>query len=1063
MKRLLLLLTVCMITAVSAFAQRTVSGVIADPSGEPLFGANVVVKGTTVGAVTDFDGAYELVVPEGNNELVVSFTGYETQEITLGESNVIDFTMTKGIVLQEAVITALGISREKKQLGYAVTEVGNESITRTSEVSPLDGLKGKVAGLEISQASGQPGASRKVRLRGVGSISGNVSPLIVIDGVPQADNFTGTNPAASGALDRQEDFGNALSDLNPNDIKSMTVLKGAAASALYGNRAASGVILVTTKSGAYNSPKLKVEYTGSYTASEILRVPQTQDEFGNGWSGVRDLNENGSWGPRLDGINRVFGRVVNDQQRVKAYSAQHEDSYRAAFDIGKEFQNSVAFSAGNKTGRFRASFTNVNADGIIPTDNDRLSRNSVSLNGGLNINKWDISSSINFINKDQNIVPGGQGDNAGFGRSYINSLQQIPVDYWIPDIEDISNPFNNADNYYTSFAGNPYQVLNQNSTNAKQNRTYGNISLKYQLRENLAITSRLGGDVSTTNIKAEGAIVGFTPGSPNDVLGATGNPGAVRVQSISRRQWNYDLFANYNTALSDKLDLNVIAGWNAWESQVKSQAITARTLILPNYYNVNNTASPQTVATDFAKRRSHGVYGQFEFGFDRWIYLTLSGRNDYFSTLNLDNNSGFYPAASVSFDLTDKVFGNSSIVDFFKVRAGFAQVANDAPVYAASEPGFSSAIIRSGGFGNLNLPIGGITGFEVGDAQADPDLVLEVTDELEFGVEANFFQNRLRLDATYYDRLTNDQIVTLVIPASTGYTSLTTNIGSISNKGVELGVGITPIRSNDFEWTVDVNFTKNENLVEDLGDLDEVTIFGLGGSIGIRAVEGQTAAEFYGPDVLRNSEGQVVVDPGTGFARQADDFVSYGSAFADWIMGVSTGVSYKNLTLNATMDYRKGGLLYSSMADINYFVGNAAETAYNGRNTWIVPNSVVENADGTYSPNTTPVTYDNVWSYWNDFSGNDAEISRKNVIDKTYFKLRQVTLSYKLPKSIFNGVFDQSTISVYGRNLLLWTPTEQYFIDPETTSFGTGQAGEFGEFYNTPSTRDFGLRLNLVF
>ncbi|GAA5225210.1 SusC/RagA family TonB-linked outer membrane protein [Membranihabitans marinus] len=1058
MKRFIFFIVLMLCWSIISFAQNSVSGTVVDEEGDPLIGANVLVKGGSTGSITDFDGKYVVEIPEGTEALIFSYTGYETQEISIGGRTVIDVILVSGQLLQEIVVTSLGVSKEKKQLGYAVSSVDNESLNRTSDVSPLDGLKGKVAGLEISQSSGQPGASRKVRLRGVGSINGSASPLVVIDGVPQFDSFTG----ATSSLDRQTDFGNALSDLNANDIANVTVLKGAAASALYGNRAASGVIMITTKSGEYGPQGLNVEFSTGFTTSEIARVPFTQSEFGNGWSGVRDLNENGSWGPRLDGVERVWGRVVNDQQRVKTYVARHEDSYRAAFDFGQEYQNSLAFSGGNDVSRFRVSFANVNSDGIIPTSSDYLNRNTLAFNGGLKLDNWEISSSFNYINKNQRLVPGGQGDNGGFGYGYINELQQIPVDFWINDLEDIDNPFNNADNYYTSFASNPYQVLKQNRTASLQNRLYGNVSLKYNIMDNLSLTSRIGGDYSNNAISAYGAVVTYTPGSPNYILGSATNPGAVNEQSLNRRQWNIDIFASYNEDLHEKLNMNLTAGWNAWEYFAKSESITSRNLTLPGFYNVNNTPDPPSVATATSMQRSHGLYGQLEFAWDYWVYLTLSGRNDFFSTIPLENNSGFYPSASLSLDLTDKVFSNVGFVDFLKLRAGFAQVASDAAPYLTSV-GYAPAIIRSGGFGSLELPIGGITGYEVDDALADNNLILEVTDEIEFGIESTLFGNRLRLDLTYYDRTTNDQIVTAEIPPSTGYTALTTNIGSISNKGYELNVGITPIRNDNFEWNINWNFTQNKNKVIDLGDVNEVTIFGFAGGIDIRAVEGLTASEFYGPSVKTNAAGQLIVNANTGFAVEGEDFVSYGSAYPDFIMGLTTGLRFKNFNLDATLDYRKGGLIFSGMADINYFVGNALETAYNDRNPFIVPNSVIDNGDGTYTPNTTPIAYNDIWSYWNDFSGNDAFITRKTVVDRTYFKLRQVTLSYTLPPTLFNGLIESAKLAIYGRNLLLWTPKEQYFIDPEISSFGTGQAGEFGELYGTPSTRDYGVKLSLTF
>ena len=403
MKQILLPLLFFLGFAGTAIAQRTVSGTILDESNEGLIGASVIIKGTSTGTVTDFDGRFTLEVPEGKNLLEISYIGYVTQTIELGTSNVVNVTLAQGIELTEVIVTALGISKAEKSLGYAVSSVATEEINRTGDINPLAGLKGKVPGIDISSANGQPGSSSKVRIRGVGSITGSASPLIVIDGVPQFDNFTGIDPDRTGSLDRQVDFGNSLGDLNPTDIENISVLKGAAAAALYGSRAGSGVIIVTTKNSSYNQA-LKVDYSGSYTRSAIGRLQHKQDIFGQGWSGVHDLNENGSWGPKYDGQDRLWGKIVDNQQQVRSYKYRGDDALREAFDIGTEWQHSIGFSAGTETAKYRVSFTNTEADGVIPTDQDSYSRQALALTGGLKVGKLEITSSINFQRKSQKVV-----------------------------------------------------------------------------------------------------------------------------------------------------------------------------------------------------------------------------------------------------------------------------------------------------------------------------------------------------------------------------------------------------------------------------------------------------------------------------------------------------------------------------------------------------------------------------------------------------------------------------------------------------------------------------------
>lgn len=1047
----------------SSFAQRTITGLIVDAESEPLVGVNVIVKGTTIGTVSDVDGTYALDVDDNAVYLVYSYTGYETQEISLGLSNIIDLTMAEGVELDEVLVTALGISKDEKAIGYAVSQVNSSEINRAADINPLSSIKGKVAGIDISSANGQPGASSKVRIRGVGSITGSASPLLVIDGVPQFDNFTGVDPDRTGSLDRQVDYGNSLGDLNPNDVESVTVLKGAAASALYGSRAGSGVIIVTTKRANLDQP-LRIEYNGSYTRSEVGRLQHTQSIFGQGWSGVHDLNENGSWGPKYDGKNRLWGKVVDNQQQVRSFEYRGDKALRDAFGIGAEFQNSIAFSAGTKSARYRLGFTNTSSDGIIPTDQDSYGRQAISLSGGVKIGKLDINTSINYQRKSQKVVPGGQGDTGGLGSAYVNEIYQIPGDFSILDFQDIDNKFNNLDNYYTSFAQNPFFGLIQNGNQFKSNRTYGNLEFGYNVLSNLKLSARFGGDLTDSNIEEWGAVAKLTPGSNNALLGATENPGAIKESSIYRSSWNVDLLGQYDVSLTEDLSLGVLAGYNIWETRYKLNEARANNLTIPGFYDLNNSPDPVNIFSQDERERALGVYTSLNLGYRNWLYLTLTGRNDWFSTVPLENNSGFFPSASLS-AVVSELLPSDDVLSYLKVRASWARVANDADPYLSTS-GFDVASIRSGGFGALNLPVGGINGFEIDDGLANANLGLEETTELEFGVDARFFNNRIGVDLTLYDRRTDGQILTADIAASSGFTSQTLNVGELQNKGVEVGIKLVPIQTRNFSWEIDYNFSKNNNEVLSLDEangISEVTVFGLAGSIDIRARKGTSAAEFFGPVPKRNEAGQIIVNPNTGFPVQADDFESYGSAFHDYSMGITNTFRYKSLALGFTADYRKGGMLYSSTADINYFVGSALETTYNDRNPFVIPNTVIDNGDGTYSDNTTPIEYDDIWSYWNDFSGNESFISRKNVVDRTYFKLRQLHISYDLPKRWLGDIAERASLTLYGRNLLLWTPEENYYIDPESSSFGTGQAGEFGEFYNTPTTRDYGMKLNVVF
>jgi TonB-linked SusC/RagA family outer membrane protein len=1041
-----------------ALAQsRTITGKVTDATNNgALPGVTILVKGTQIGTTTNPDGDYSINVPAANNTLVFSFVGYQTTERTLGTATTLNVALaTDAKQLGEVVVTALGVERQERALGYSATTVAPEEITRARASSPMNALQGKVAGANITTASGAPGASTKVILRGYGSIGGNNNPLYVVDGVPinnNAGNFT-PDPASSTPINRTQDFGNRANDINPDDIESITILKGAAATSLYGSRAASGVVLITTKKGQAGE-RIRVDLNSSATFSRPLFLPQLQNTFGQGWSGHFAFEENGSWGPRMDGKERLWGNIVDNSQQLKPFSPQ-EDNLKDFFETGSSYLNTVGISGGTEKSTFYLSYGNATEDGIVPTDADSYKRNTISLRGSTKGNKLNASSTLNYVRKDAKAVTTGQG---GDGTTLFQEIIQTPRDMSIVDFRDLNYKFNTNDNFYNLYAQNPYWPLKRNGNDYEENRLFGNVNLGYDLLSWLSATARLGGDLSNGLLTDWIAPYSLTPGSPNE----TANPSLGRVNERTRfaRELNGDLMLLTKNDLSTDIHLNGIVGYNVNERYSKSGYTYITNLSIPGFYNLSNSSDPVTASTATSLRRLYGVYGSAEFSFRDYLFLTLNARNDWSSTLPADNNSFFYPGVNASFVFTD-VFPNlQSQLSYGKIRASWGQTGNDADPYdirAVLIPGLVQL-----GFGDIDFPVSGINAYEVSNQIGNLSLQPEITTEYEVGANLNFFNNRIGVDIAYYHRVSSDQILPVPIAVSSGYTTQVLNFGEVRNQGLELLFTATPVKTQNFNWDLRYTFSNNRNEVLKLREgLDEVLLAD-SYDIDLVAIPGHPLGTFKGPDYVRDPQGRVVVSEVSGYPIVSAEKVIYGSAQPKYIMGFYNTLGYKGLSLNFGFDIRQGGLFYSYTQRLSQFVGNTTNSLYNDRQPFIVPNSVIQNADGSYSENTTPVDMTHIAEYWNDT--NNPPIEREHVRDRSFVKLREVALGYSLPKAWISGLrLSDASISVVGRNLLLRTPDNNNIIDPEVTTFGNDLAGELGEFAAGPTTRTLGVSLKLGF
>ncbi|NDP27982.1 MAG: SusC/RagA family TonB-linked outer membrane protein [Flavobacterium sp.] len=1053
----LLLVLVAQIT----FAQeRVVSGVVSDNAGLPLPGVSVLVKGTKSGTQTDFDGKYSIKASP-SQVLIFSYVGMKTHEVKATSSTANVKLESTAVELEGVVVTAFGQKKQKRSVSSATSVVSSKDLTEVTNTNVFESLSGKVAGVDIT-APAQVGASSKVVIRGFSSLSGN-SPLYVVDGTPISNSST----SGTGNT-RSFDSGNGIGDIDPNNIENITILKGAAASALYGSRASNGVILITTKS-AKNSSKMTVEIMTSTDLAEVARVPHFQNEFGEGWNGKSwsswagssntASNENGSWGPAFNGEIRLHGAIINSAQQIKPYVAL-ENNIRDFYVLGNTFTNDVRVSGGGERSNFSMYFSDVKSDGIIPTTADLYKRRTFGINGGVTEGKLTLKGTVTYVKKDQNAVNTGQGSDAGEGNVLTQDMLQIPRDISVVDQRDYTNnPYASNSYYFTPYASNPYWSINENATVIDGNRFYGNTNLTYKINDHFSASYQVGGDYKSEKVKSYGAVVRFLPGSSQQLGAANEVVGGVTERSYENSEFDSNLILNYTATLAEDFGINALAGFNSNQRKSNSLAAQITNLDILNYYELSNSSIKPAVGQANSQRKSYSVYTSIEGSYKNILYLTLTGRNDWTSTLPIGNNSYFYPSAALSGIVLD----NSET--FLKLRASYAQLGNDTAPYQTS-----STMIQGNsalGFGNIFLPLGGVNGYEFAGNLGNANLKPERTTEYEVGAESTFFKKRVNLDVAVYDKSSMDVLWASPLAASTGYASQTANIIDLNNKGIEVALNLVPVRTTNFQWDFTTTFTKNISEVTDIKAGSDKQLLASDYGITFNAVKGQPLGVFESTVALKNDLGQYIIDGATGYYKVATDESIIGTSERDFVMGLNNKMTYKNLTFTFGLDWKQGGSMYSYTKHLSQFTGNGIETTYNNRNTFIIPNSVVEVLDANgvvtgYAENTTPITTDKVTDYWN--SAKNPGIEDAHVIDKTFVRLRSVALTYNVPSAFSKRMgIQNASFSLYGKNLALWTPNSNPYVDPELSTFGSGLLSEQGEFAANPTQRTYGASVKLTF
>lgn len=1047
--RKLLFLFACFFLASIGLASaqsRSITGkVISADDGEPITGATVVVKGTNNGVITNEKGVFILNV-SGDKTLLVTFIGMVPAEVP-ASNNVVIKMQADRLNLNEVVVTALGITRSQKSIGYSATNVKSADITETRRSDVVSALSGKIAGVQIANTSSDPGSSNSIIIRGVSSLKGSNQPLFVVDGVPMSNTAT----VGSDWLNGGYDYGNSANLINPDDVESMTILKGAASTALYGSRAANGVVMITTKSGKRGSG-LGVEYNGGMQFSEILRLPEFQNEFGMGWDGNHTLTENGSWGPKFDGSKQLWGTIYNHSQKWKPFVAQ-ENNVRDFFETGVQYNNSVSVNGATDVSDYFVSLSQLHDDGLIPSKADTYDKLTFSFRGSYKVKNLKISTAINYADQQNQFAANGQG------LTIVNSLYQTPRDISIVSLEDQNDPFNTLDYFFTPYGiTNPYWLIKNNKNSYSNRKMYGKLELNYDINKNLKALYRAGLDVSNSENHVGEPRIFATPGTPNE--GQIDQDGSASVSMARRQEINQDFLLNYNNKFDD-LSVNLIAGASVMDRKSTGLAAGVTSLDLYTWYNLSNSGATPSVSESMSQYRLFGLLAQAEFEYNNTFFLTLTARNDWSSTLPAGSNTYFYPGVTLSYNFSEMLSPDvKGLLDFGKIRLAWGQTGNDADPYQI-DPYFVKSSVSTT-FSTNSFPLGGVNAFSLGNVLGSNTLIPEITTEWEIGTNLAFLGNRFNVDLAYYNSVSDKQIFELNMDPSAGYTFQVANLGKISNKGIEALISADVVRTKDLTWNVSVNYTKNngnvESLPEELGG--EANLGGLTTSYLVAQVGKPLGFKTYTAE--KDPNGNIIVNATNGLPILSTDMSYIGKYDYDYEMGLNSSLTYKAFTLSCGFDIRQGGLMYSRTKNINYFVGNAIQTAYNDRNPFIVPNSVVKNSDGTYSENTTPISVANLGEYW-DNGANDMDAAF--LIDKSFVKLRNVSLSYTLPKSVLANVdfIKEARVQLFGNNLFLWTPGVNTFIDPETSSNGNDLDGKWGEFSVNPTTRKIGFNVLLKF
>lgn len=1087
-------LVITLLCLATASAQR-VSGTVVDAeTKESLAGATVAVQGATRGTATDVTGAFTVEARAGD-VLLVSYVGYAAQTLTVGNTANITIELLPDNRLREVTVTALGISREKKSLGYSVQEVKGENLDKARETNIVSALAGKVAGVTIVGNPSGIGSSARVTIRGERSLNINRNqPLFVVDGVPISNEQRGS----SGNSYQDVDYGNGAGFVNPDDVASITVLKGASAAALYGSRANNGVILITTKSGK-GAKGIGVTVNSTLTFENVLRLPEYQNVYGQGLGGVfefKDGNGGGSadgvdesWGPKFNGqlikqfdsptsngfrggdVGNLFtsiGPVNLSQQLADRGDIQATpwvalpDNVRDFFETGVTQTHNVAVAGSNEKSDFRLSYTWLDQTGTVP--NTDLKRNTIAFAGGYNLSpKLKVRTAVNYLKNTSANRP-----NLSYGTENIMYLfncwlgRSVNVeamrDYWQAGREDL-NQFGFNYNYHD----NPYFGLYENTNSQDIDRVFGNLSLTYDLTDELSLMVRGGTDASN-EFRARRRAYSTQ----------RFKRGSYREERIGFTETNLDFLLGYKKVLNERFDLNVNFGGNSMRQVSRFTDVIAPELAVPGIFTLSNSrvALQNLALTPYSEKRINSLYASGQVGFDNYLYLDLSARNDWSSTLPSDSRSYLYYGANVSAVLSDALKIQSNVLSFAKVRFGVAQVGNDTDPYQL-------VALYNAQQAALSNPASSESSVLV-----NPNLKPEISTSVETGFDVRFFKNRLGVDFTYYNTQSKNQILPIPLTISSGYSARIVNSGLIQNQGIEVTLNATPVKKRNFSWDVAANFSRNRSKVKepfvDPSSGQAVNNYVMADRyITVEARVGEQMGDMYGIgfervssdknspyyDATGQNVGKVVYNS-EGKPIATASRIKLGNYNPDWLGGINNTFTYKGLSLGVLFDVRYGGEVYSHTQTVGREGGQIIETLegradgydLNVAGNGVIGDGVVQNADGTFSPNTTKLSA----REWHTSYTLGRRLVEGVIYDASFVKLREVRLGYTIPNRVWGKAsLRDLSVSLVGRNLALWTDVPH--IDPETSSTSGGTVIPGVESVALPSTRSWGVNVNFRF
>ncbi|MEQ9439413.1 MAG: SusC/RagA family TonB-linked outer membrane protein [Cyclobacteriaceae bacterium] len=1071
--RNILLFNFCLLLSLTthwSYAQQTVSGRVTSADDQtPLPGVNVLEEGTTNGTITDLNGDYRVTLTSDNPRLVFSFIGFAQQTVEVNGQSSLDITMASDTrQLSEIVVTAAGIEANKRELGYSIQNVDAEEIVQSRETNFVSALSGKVAGVQVTSSGGTPGAAAQIRIRGNKSVQGSNAPLFVIDGIPIDNSTYNTADSPEDDVSNLGSGGvtnsNRAIDINPEDVESLTVLKGPAATVLYGIRAANGAVVITTKKGQRNT-KPKISYDFGYTVDQINKLPDLQTTYAQGAvvDGVPDFQAalNGfttstSWGPRIDGLRYAdeatpwdpYGLVVPaSDPRATSRVARAYNNAEDFFQTGSNATHNVSVSGGTAATNYFFSIGRLDQSGIMP--NSFFDRTSFRATTSTEVFKnFNVSFSANYINSGGKRLQNGSNTSGvmlGLLRtapSFDNSAGYL--------FEDGTQRAYRGGSVYD----NPYFTVNKNYTTDDVNRIIGYSQLSYEALPWLNFTYRLGVDTYSDERLFR-----------NDVNSSSVQAGQAINQTINSKDINSDFLMTIKKEVSGNIGLNFTVGHNYYSKDVAINRIDGQGLASPGFFNMAS-ATAVNVAEGVTRRKLYGLFGTLTVNIADQLFVNLSGRNDWSSTLPEANNSFFYPAASLGWDFTQTFAIDNPIFSYGKLRASWGQVGNDAP-FAVTNSGFAQSRVRDGWTTpqGVIFPALGLNAFNPDGLLGNDQLKAETTTTMEVGADLQFFNGRIGLDLTYFDATTTDAILNIDIPSASGWQQRAVNSAELRNYGIEAALTANIISSEAFNYDVTLNFTRIRNKVEKLAEgIPFITIDPFGTQ---RIAEGEPFGIFYGTRFLRDDQGRKVIDPAKGLPFEDPNEGIVGDPNPDFLLGFRNTFTWKGVKLSFLLDIRQGGDVYNGTKGVLNNFGVGAETL--DRNERVVFDGVLGQVqdDGTIvateQANTIEVVKggtDGGTNYYQNYGF--VNLTELTIEDGSWVRLRDLSLSYELPSqwlesSPFRGV----NVGFIARNLFLFT--DYTGIDPETNLTGASSNVIGYDYFNNPNTKSYGVSVGLTF